>query len=82
MITISASDVIKKPSYISNPTDITFVEDAKKHITKSVVLPYHLYMQFKDIIEDEMYLQKNKKALNKKAYDEFLETEDIIEDSL
>ena len=82
MITISSSDVIKKPSYISNPMDITFVKDTKKHITKSVVLPYHLYLHFKDIIEDEMYLQKNKKALGKKAYDEYLVTEDIVEDML
>jgi hypothetical protein len=79
MIRISASDVIKKPSYISNPMDITFVEDTKKHITKSVVLPYDLYMRLKDIIEDEMYLYKNQKALDQKSYDDFLEIEPIVE---
>jgi len=79
MITISSSDVIKKPSYISNPHDITFVEDAKKHITKSVVLPYDLYLRVKDKIEDEIYLYKNQKALNQKAYDDFLEIESVVE---
>ncbi len=63
MITISSSDVVKKPSYITNPQDITFVEDAKKHIKKSVVLPYALYEKLKEQIEYEIWLQKNKKGL-------------------
>jgi len=76
MITISSSDVVKKPSYITNPQDITFVEDAKKHIRKSVVLPYALYEKLREQIEDELYLFENKKALSKGAYDEFLEIEE------
>jgi len=80
MITISSSDFIKKPSYITKPTDITFVEDAKKHITKSVVLPYSLYKKLKEKIEDELYLINNKNALGEKAYDEFLEIEEIVEE--
>jgi len=80
MITISSSDFIKKPSYITKPTDITFVEDAKKHITKSVVLPYSLYEKLKEKIEDELYLINNKNALGKKSYDEFLEIEEIVEE--
>jgi len=80
MITISSSDFIKKPSYITKPTDITFVEDAKKHITKSVVLPYSLYEKLKETIEDELYLLNNKNALGKKSYDEFLEIEEIVEE--
>ena len=80
MITISSSDIIKKPSYITQPKEITFVEDAKKHVTKSVVLPYDIYEQIKEKIEDELYLINNSKALSKKSYDEFLETEEIVED--
>lgn len=76
MITISSSDVVKKPSYITNPQDITFVEDAKKHIKKSVVLPYALYEKLKEQIEDELYLFENKKALSQDAYDDFLEIEE------
>ncbi|MEO1953955.1 MAG: hypothetical protein ABGW74_04550, partial [Campylobacterales bacterium] len=67
---------VKKPSYITNPQDITFVEDAKKHIKKSVVLPYALYEKLKEQIEDELYLFENKKALSQDAYDEFLEIEE------
>ena len=80
MIVINSSDFIKKPSYITQPTDITFVEDAKKHITKSVVIPYSLYEKFKEKIEDELYLIQNTNALNKKAYDEFLDLEEVVED--
>ncbi|MFK5937853.1 MAG: hypothetical protein QM497_05580 [Sulfurimonas sp.] len=79
MITISSSDFIRKPSYITKPTDITFVEDAKRHITKSVVLPYALYEKLKEKIEDELYLMNNKDALSSQAYDEFLEIEDTVE---
>ncbi len=80
MIVINSSDIIKKPSFITKPTDITFVQDAKKHITKSVVLPYELYERVKEKIEDEIYLYNNKKALSREANDEFLEIESICEE--
>jgi len=80
MLVINSSDIVKKPSFVTNPTDITFVEDAKKHITKSVVIPYALYEKIKELIEDEIYLANNKQSLSKKSYDEFLEIEPIVED--
>jgi len=82
MLTISSSDIIKKPSYITRPTDITFVEDAKKHITKSVVLPYEFYKLVQEKIEDELYLFQNREALNANAQAEFLEIEEsFVEDT-
>lgn len=80
MLVINSSDFIKKPSYITQPLDITFVEDAKKHITKSVVLPYDLYEKVKEKIEDELYMIQNKKALSQTSYEEFLEIEPVVED--
>jgi hypothetical protein len=80
MLTISSSDIIKKPSYITKPTEITFVEDAKKHIIKSVVLPYALYEKVREAIEDEAYLLRNSKALSKESYEDFLEIEHVVED--
>jgi len=80
MITISSSDVIKKPSYITNPKEITIVEDAKKHIIKSVVIPYELYEKIKEKLEDEIYLLENSDALDDKAYREFLDIEEVCED--
>ena len=80
MITISSSDIIKKPSYVTRPKEITFVEDMKKHVIKSVVLPYELYERVREKIEDEMYLMRNAKALGEEAYKEFLESEEIVED--
>ncbi|OHE03183.1 hypothetical protein [Sulfurimonas sp. RIFOXYB12_FULL_35_9] len=80
MIVINSSDFIKKPSYITQPLDITFVQDAKKHITKSVVLPFELYEKVKEKIEDELYLIQNKKALSQVSYDDFLQIETVVED--
>jgi len=80
MLIIKSSDIVKKPSYVTRPSEITFVEDAKKHITKSVVLPYELYEKVKEKIEDELYLMNNKQALSQKSYDEFLEIEPISEE--
>lgn len=80
MIIISSSDIVKKPSYITRPTEITFVEDAKQHITRSVVLPYALYERVKEKIEDEIYLFNNQKALSASANDEFMQIEPTVED--
>ena len=80
MLTISASDIIKKPSYVTRPEDITFVEDMKKHIIKSVVLPYDLYERVHERIEDEMYLMRNAKALGNDSYDDFNLIEEVAED--
>ena len=80
MLTINSSDFIKKPSYITKPEDITFVQDAKKQLIKSVIIPYELYKNLQEIIEDEFYIMRNAKALSKQAYDEFLEIEEIVED--
>ena len=83
MISITASDVIKKPSFVTNPNNITFIEDAKKHIIKSVVLPYNIYEKVKEQIEDEIYLMQNKKALSLEAKNEFKIVEEAyIEDNL
>jgi len=80
MITINSTDIIKKPSFVTKPKDITFVEDAKKHIIKSVVIPYAIYEELREKIEDELFLIKNKKALSEKSYNEFLEREEVVED--
>jgi len=80
MLTIASRDIVKTPSYITAPKDITFVEDAKKHIIKSVVFPYEIYEQLREKIEDELYIIQNKQALCKQSNDEFLEIEEIIEE--
>ena len=80
MLTITSTDIVKRPSYITAASEVTFIEDAKKHIIKSVVLPYEIYELVKEKIEDEVYIMKNAKALSKKSYDEYLEIENIVED--
>ena len=79
MLIINSSDIVRKPSYVTKPTDITFVEDAKKHIMKSVVLPYAMYEKLKEKIEDELYIIQNIDALSQKAYEDFLQIEEVVE---
>lgn len=79
MLIINSSDIVRKPSYVTKPTDITFVEDAKKHIMKSVVLPYAMYEKIKEKIEDELYIIQNIDALSQKAYEDFLQIEEVVE---
>lgn len=64
MITVSTSEIVKKPRLISAPDDITLIEDARKHEPRSVLLPYDLYLRIKEKIEDEIYLYNNAKALS------------------
>jgi hypothetical protein len=78
MITISTSDIVKKPRLISSPEDITLIEDARSHTPRSVLLPIELYEKLKEKIEDELYLYKNAKALGAR----FDENEEIISEML
>jgi len=63
MITISSSDVIKNPSLVTNPKDLTVIEDVKKKLTKSVVIPYEIYKKIKEDIEYRLWLERNKGLL-------------------
>lgn len=77
---ITVSEVIKKPSMVTNPEEVTLIEDAKRHIAKSVVIPYAIYEKLREKIEDELYLLENSDALGTEAYEDFLEIEETCED--
>jgi len=77
---ITVSDVVKKPSIVTNATEVTLIEDAKRHIAKSVVIPYALYEKVRTKLEEELYLLENAQALNTEAYREFQEIESAAED--
>jgi len=65
MITVSASDIAKKPSLVTNPKDLTIIEDVKKKIAKSVIIPYEMFKELKEDIEYKLWLKKNKDGLVK-----------------
>jgi len=77
---ITVSEVVKRPSIVTNATEVTLIEDAKRHIAKSVVIPYSLYEKVRTKLEEELYLLENTQALNTEAYQEFLEIESAAED--
>ena len=68
---ITVSDVVKKPSIVTNATEVTLIEDAKRHIAKSVVIPYAIYQKLRDRLDEEIYLLENAQALGADAYAEF-----------
>ena len=68
---ISVSDVVKKPSVVTNATEVTIIEDAKRHVAKSVVIPYAIYEKLKTRLDEELYLLENAKALGTDAYEAF-----------
>ena len=68
---ITISDVVKRPSIVTNATEVTLIEDAKRHIAKSVVIPYAIYQKLKDRLDEEIYLLENAQALGADAYAEF-----------
>jgi len=68
---ITVSDVVKKPSIVTNATEVTLIEDAKRHIAKSIVIPYAIYQKLKDRLDEEIYLLENAQALGADAYAEF-----------
>jgi hypothetical protein len=68
---ISVSDVVKKPSIVTNAMEVTIIEDAKRHIAKSVVIPYSIYEKLKTRLDEEIYMLENAKALGAEAYEAF-----------
>jgi len=77
---ITVSDVVRKPSIVTNATEVTLIEDAKRHIAKSVVIPYAIYEKVRGKLEEELYLLENAGALDENAYEDFLEIEEAAED--
>ena len=77
---VSVSEVVKKPSLVTNATEVTLIEDAKRRVAKSVVIPYAIYEKLKERMEEELYLLENGGALDEQAYKEFLEIEEAGED--
>ena len=72
MLSISSSDVIRKPSYVTQPKEITMVKDAKQNTIKSIIFPYELYKNIRERLENELYLVQNADALSRKSYEAFL----------
>ena len=77
---ITVSDVVKRPSIVTNATEVVLIEDAKHNIAKSVVIPYAIYRKLQNRLEEELYLLENARALDSDSYNDFLEIEEAAED--
>ncbi|MDY0136296.1 MAG: hypothetical protein RBS36_03905 [Thiomicrospira sp.] len=79
MQVVNSSDILRKPALLSS-SEILYIEDGRKHVLKSVLLPIDLYETVREQIEAELYLRENAKALGADAYVEFKEIESVAED--
>ncbi len=73
---VNTTDILRKPALL-NSKELLFIEDGRKHITKSVLMPVELFDKFREQIEDEMYLIKNSKALDNQSYKEFKDIDNM-----
>lgn len=79
MLIINSSDILRKPSLLSS-NEVLLIEDGRKHQLKSVLLPFDLYQVVKEQIEMELYLRANAEALDQSSYQQFLESEHVVQD--
>lgn len=73
---VAVNEVAKTPKILSTLEDILYIKDKRKNELKSVVIPakYLELIQDKiEIIEYQMWKEKNKKALSEK-----LDSSDIV----
>jgi len=80
MMTVTMTDILRRPALLNALEGITLIEDGRRHEPKSVLLSYALYQKVQEQIENELYLLKNQHALGLNAYREFLTIEAVSED--
>jgi hypothetical protein len=79
MHVVNSSDILRKPALLSS-SEVLYIEDGRKHMLKSVLIPIDLYELVREQIEAELYLRENAKALGAQAYEAFKEIEPVVED--
>jgi hypothetical protein len=76
---VTSSDILRKPALLSSD-QVLFIEDGRKHVLKSVLLPIDIYHRVRELVEAELYLRENAQALSAESYAEFLAIETVVED--
>jgi len=76
---VTSSDILRKPALLSSD-QVLFIEDGRKHVLKSVLLPIDIYQRVRELVEAEIYLRENAQALGEESYAEFLAIETVVED--
>jgi hypothetical protein len=76
---VTSSDILRKPALLSSD-QVLFIEDGRKHVLKSVLLPIDIYHRVRELVEAEIYLRENAQALGEESYADFLAIETVVED--
>lgn len=72
MQTVTATEILRKPSLL-NTKEILILEDGRKHIPKSVIIPFDMYQKVKEKIEIEDRIEKLKRIRDVKDSNDWLE---------
>lgn len=60
---VTSSDILSKPALLSSD-QVLFIEDSRKHVLKSVLLPIDIHQRVCELVEAELYLRENAQALS------------------
>ena len=80
---IAVNEIVKNPSLVSNPKEITYVEDKRSKKLKSIIIPAKYKEEFEEFLKKKRmkeWLERNK-GLLKMEHPKFLDScvEDIGE---
>ncbi len=80
---IAVNEIVKNPSLVSNPKEITYVEDRRSKKLKSIIIPAKYKEEFEEFLKEKKmkeWMERNK-GLLEMEHPEFLDScvEDIGE---
>ncbi len=60
-MTIAVNEIIKNPKLISDPKEITYVEDRRKRVLKSIVIPAKYKEDFEEFLKEKAFSEWKKR---------------------
>ncbi len=77
---IAVNEIVKNPSLVSNPKEITYVEDKRSKKLKSIIIPAKYKDEFEEFLKEKKFkewMEKNR-GLLEMEHPDFLD--DVVED--
>ncbi len=77
---IAVNEIVKNPSLVSNPKEITYVEDKRSKKLKSIIIPAKYKDEFEEFLKEKKFkewIEKNR-GLLEMEHPDFLD--DVVED--
>ncbi len=77
---IAVNEIVKNPSLVSNPKEITYVEDKRSKKLKSIIIPAKYKDEFEEFLKEKKFkewIEKNR-GLLEMEHPDFLD--DVVKD--